>query len=142
MAVGRGQDPSHFGPQPPNVHLEPWIAQTLVLPRCALFVTHGGFNSTKEALSGGVPLVVIPISADQFYCAERCAALGVARVIEPHERTPASIAAAVDAVLADPRDRIRAPEVQRDIAALPGLEHAVTLLEDLVASRLPVTKSP
>jgi N-glycosyltransferase len=40
-----------------------------------LFVAHGGFNGTKEALRLGLPLVVIPIGGDQPYTAERVEAL-------------------------------------------------------------------
>jgi UDP:flavonoid glycosyltransferase YjiC (YdhE family) len=110
------------------------------LSRCDLFITHGGFNSTKEALSLGVPLVVIPIGADQFYCAERCAALGVAQVIDPDQRTPEFIAKAAGTVLDDPSYRTNAVQFGAEMAALPGAEHAVELLEQLVTSRSPLSR--
>ncbi len=133
VAIGRDQDPARFGPQPPHVHLEPYVAQTLFLPRCDLFITHGGFNSVKEALSVGVPMVVVPISADQPYSAGRCAALGVARVIGADHRTPEAIGEATRHVLVDPSYRAKARQVQGEMLALPGLEHAVELLESLAA---------
>jgi MGT family glycosyltransferase len=140
VAVGRDQDLARFGPQPAHIRLERYLPQTLVLSRCAVFVTHGGFNSVREALSLGVPLLVLPIAADQFYAAARCAALGVARVIDPQDRNPNMIAGAVRAVLADRSHGERARQMQADIASLPGLEHAVTLLEDLASRRTPITK--
>ena len=133
MAVGRDQDPSRFGEQPPNVRIERYLPQTLLLPRCALFVTHGGFNSVKEALSVGVPMVVVPIAGDQPYSAERCAALGVARVIPPDGRTPDRVREAARAVLGDPGYRAGAEELRQDMAALPGMDRAVALLETLAA---------
>ncbi len=131
VAIGRDEDPGRFGPQPDHVRLEAYVPQPLVLPRCDALITHGGFNSVKEALSAGVPMVVVPISADQPYSAERCAALGVARVVGPGERTPEAIRGAVLEVLAEPRHREAARAFSAEMAALPGPEPMVELLERL-----------
>ena len=140
VAVGRDQDPARFGPQLPHIRLEWHLPQTLLLPHCALFVTHGGFNSVKEALSVGVPLVVIPIAGDQPYCAERCAALGVGAAVDPTARTVERIRAAARAVLNDPGYRARAAALRRALQALPGPEQAVVLLERLVRDRQPLAE--
>lgn len=134
VAIGRDQDPGRFGPQPANVRLEAYVPQPLVLPRCDAFITHGGFNSVKEALSAGVPMVVVPISADQPYSAERCAALGVARAAGPGERTPEAIRDAVREVLAEARYRGAARAFSAEMNALPGPERMVELLERLAAA--------
>ena len=135
VAVGRDQDPARFGPQPSHVRVERYLPQPLVLPHCALFVTHGGFNSVKEALSVGVPLVVIPIAGDQPYSAERCAALGVGEVVGPAERTVDRIRAAARAVRTDPGYRDRATALAGEMQSLPGPEQAVALLERLAQER-------
>ena len=83
MTVGRDQDPADFGPQPEHIHIERYIPQSLLLSRCDLVITHGGSGTVMDALSQGVPMVVIPIAADQPANARSCARLGVARVIEP-----------------------------------------------------------
>ena len=140
VAAGFDQDPGRFGPQPPNVRLERYLPLSALLPRCDLFVTHGGFNSVKESLAAGVPMVLMPISADQPYSAERCAALGVGVALGPGERSPTAVREAVRTVLAERRYTGRAREVQREMAALPGLEHAVALLEAL--QRNPVAPEP
>jgi MGT family glycosyltransferase len=131
VAIGRDVDPERFGPQPPHVRLEPYVPQPLLLPRCDAFVTHGGFNSVKEALILGVPMVVVPITADQPYSAARCAALGVGRSIPAEDRSPGAIREAVLAVLADPSYRASARDLQAEMAALPGLEAVVELLEEI-----------
>ena len=132
VAIGRDQDPGRFGAQPEGVRLEEYVPQPLVLAHCDAFVTHGGFNSVKEALSEGVPMVVVPISADQPYSAERCAALGVARAVGAGDRAPGTIRAAVRQVLTEPSYGARARPSRRRWGSSPGPEHMVELLEALL----------
>jgi UDP:flavonoid glycosyltransferase YjiC (YdhE family) len=132
VAIGRDEDPGRFGAQPDHVRLEPYVPQPLLLEHCDAFVTHGGFNSVKEALSLGVPMVVVPISADQPYSAERCADLGLGRAIAPAERTPETIREAVREVLSGAGYAARAREFRAAMAALPGPEEMVEELEALV----------
>lgn len=135
LTIGRDQDPVQFGPQPDNVHIERYIPQSLLFPHCDLVITHAGFSTVAEALAHGLPLVPIPIDADQPLNAERCAALGVAEVIEQHQRTPAAIRRAVRTVLADPSYRRNAEQVRHEIAQLPGPQHAAALLERLAVEK-------
>ena len=79
MTTGRDQDPAAFGPQPPNVHLERYVPQSLLFPRCDLVVTHGGSGTVMTALDHGLPMVIVPVSADQPDNARRCEQLGVAK---------------------------------------------------------------
>lgn len=129
--VNHNQDPAAFGPQPPHVRVERYLPQSLVIPHCALVVTHGGSGTVRTALDHGVPLVVIPIAADQPENARRCVALGVGRGIPPEGRTPAAIRAATRAVLRDDRYRRNAARLRDEFRALPDLAHAVALLTGL-----------
>jgi UDP:flavonoid glycosyltransferase YjiC (YdhE family) len=56
--------------------------------------THGGFNSIRETLRLGVPMVVSPITGDQPHNARRCAELGVAVTVPPSETSSDVLAAA------------------------------------------------
>jgi MGT family glycosyltransferase len=131
VAIGFDQDPARLGPQPANVRIEPYLPLALLLAHCDLLVTHGGFNSIKEAMAAGVPMVIIPISGDQPYAAERCETLGVAVAVRPDERTAPRVQEAARAVLTNPSYRIEARRMQRDMEALPGIDHGVHLLEAL-----------
>jgi UDP:flavonoid glycosyltransferase YjiC (YdhE family) len=142
IALGFDQDPSRLGPLPPHVRVRPTLPQAALLPRCALLVSHGGFNSVKEALAEGVPLVILPIAGDQPYCAGRCQALGVARVIGPAERNAGAIRAAVRTVLGDPAYRQHARHMRGEICALPPAEAAVTALEQIVARHARHSEGP
>jgi len=138
LTVGRDNDPAQWGAQPPNVHIERFIPQSALLPHCDLVVHHGGLSTVTGTLNAGLPMVVIPISADQPYNAACCAALGVGVVIEPDNRTPEAIRDAVRHVLAEPMYRMNATRVRDEMAALPGPEYAVELLERLVVEKRPL----
>jgi UDP:flavonoid glycosyltransferase YjiC (YdhE family) len=63
--------------------------------------------------------------------AARAEELGVAVSLHPVRATPADIAAALDRMLSDPAYRAAAVRLHEEIAALPGPEGAVELLESL-----------
>lgn len=135
VTVNHNQDPAAFGPQPAHVHVARYLPQSLIIPRCAAVVTHGGSDTVRTALAHGVPLVIIPIAADQPENARRCVALGVGRSIAPDERTPETIRAATRAVLRDGRYRRNAAQLRAEYQALPDLDQAVRLLERLSVTR-------
>lgn len=136
--VGRELDPAMFGPQPDNIHITRYVAQATVLPHCAATITHGGSGSVVGALAHGLPMVLFPMGADQPRNAARCAALGVAEVLDAVAATPDDVRRAVTAVLEEPRYRQVASQLQRESAGLPPPAHAVALLERLAAERRPL----
>jgi len=138
VTLGRDKDPADFGPQPPNVHIERYIPQSLLLPHCDLMVMHGGSNSLLAALDLGLPLVVVPLIADQFFNAHITASVGLGRVVRREELTPAHVRAAVDDALANPRYRQTAARLQAEMHALPGPAYAAQLLEQLAVTGAPV----
>jgi UDP:flavonoid glycosyltransferase YjiC (YdhE family) len=138
VTVGRDIDPAEFGPQPANVHIEQYIPQTALLPHCRLVVSHGGSGSVMGALVHGVPMVLLPLGADQPLNAARCETLGVARMLDAVAATPQMVREAVVRVLEDPSYRHAAEQIRDEIAALPGLEHAFTLIERLAMEKRPL----
>lgn len=142
LTVGRNGSPQDFGPQSPNVHIERYIPQNMLLPLCDLVVTHGGSGTMLDGLSFGLPMVMIPISADQPVNAQICKRLGVARVVTPVGRTEAELAQdirnATQEVLRDPTYRENAQRLRKEMEDLPGLEYPVSLLETLAAKRAPL----
>nr|MBA2451985.1 glycosyltransferase [Chloroflexia bacterium] len=138
VGVGRQRDPAEFGPQPDHVRIARHLEHGVLLPRCDVVITHGGFGTIMGCLAAGVPMVVMPVQGDQPRNAQRCADLGVGRVVGPKERTPEVIRAAVCAVLAEPSYRQNAARLRDEFAELPGMEHATALLEQLAAERKPL----
>ncbi|RKR88129.1 MGT family glycosyltransferase [Micromonospora pisi] len=138
VTVGHQIDPAEFGPQPEHVRIERYVDQGLVLPHCDLVVSHGGSGSVMGALVHGLPMVLAPMGADQPANAARCAALGVGRVLEALTVTPQDAAVTVAEVLADPGYRQAAGRLRNELAALPGPERAVPLLEQIATRRRPL----
>jgi UDP:flavonoid glycosyltransferase YjiC (YdhE family) len=132
VTVGRNLDADVVGRGAENIHVERYIPQSAVLPHCDLVINHGGSGSVIGALAHGVPLVVLPMGADQPLNAVRCEQLGVGIVLDAVRATSRSVAEAVTAVLSDPTYRAAAQRIRDEITALPGPEAVVPLLEGLL----------
>ncbi len=127
--VGHEIDPADLGSLPEQVRVERFVPQAEVLPGCDLVVCHGGSGSVLGALAHGLPMVVVPMGADQPHNAARCEALGVAQVLDPIAATPAMVGKAVTEVLADESYRRAAQVLAAETAALPDPAEAVAELE-------------
>jgi UDP:flavonoid glycosyltransferase YjiC (YdhE family) len=125
-------DPAALVSQPDHVHVASWIPQAALLDRCDAVVTHAGFGTMAAALAHGVPLVMLPISADQPMNARRAAAAGVGIELGPADRTVGTIRAAIDAVLTESSYATASTAAAAAAAAQPPLEHALDLVERLV----------
>jgi len=136
VTVGRDVDPDGLGPQPDHVRIERYIPQSTLLPDCDLVVNHGGSGSVIGALAHGLPVVVIPMGADQSLNAGRCEQLGVGIALDAVRATPRSIREAVADTLGTSRYRVAAEGIRDEISALPGPEAAVPLLERLIGGAL------
>ncbi|HEX2913130.1 MAG TPA: glycosyltransferase [Chloroflexia bacterium] len=138
VTLGRDKDPVDFGPQPANVHIERYIPQSLLLKHIDLMVMHGGSNSLLAALEVGLPLVVVPLIADQFFNAHITEKLQLGEVVRFEQLTPENIRVAVDEVLANPVYRQTAGRLQAEMQALPGMAYAVELVEQVASSHEPL----
>lgn len=117
-------------PPADHVHLLDWVPQPLLLSCADLLLTHGGYNSIREAVRHGVPMVVLPQFGDQEANADRVEALGLGRRCAPD---PAAVAAAVRSVLEDDAIRAEVRRAQRAMLALPPVSVAADDLAALAA---------
>ena len=131
VTVGKQLDPMRFGPQPAHVHIHRYISQSRLLPICDLVVSQGGSGGVVGALEHGVPLVLLPLGADQLHNAQRCTALGVGLALDAVRATPDQIRTAVETVLAEPAYRRQAQRLSAENALLPDESEAVRLMEEL-----------
>ena len=134
VTVGPTNDPSIVGPQPPNVRVERFVDQNLLLPHCTVAVTHGGAGSTLGALAHGVPLLVMPQGADQFYNAERVATAGAGLVIPPAEMSVDGVRAAIRALLTQRAYREAARRIEDEFAQMLPPSDVRPVLERLATT--------
>jgi hypothetical protein len=127
VALGSAAGTS-LGTVPPNVRIESFVDQPGVLAHASLVVHHGGSGTVLGALTAGVPQLLLPKGADQFFNTDAMAAAGLAPVLEPAQVT----ASAVAAVAADTigRRNPAADAVRAELAAMPD-PHVV--IEQLTA---------
>lgn len=76
--IGSGWAALGDGALPEGVVAVDAVSHPMLFSRCAAVVHHGGAGTTTTAARAGVPQIVVPHLADQFYWARRAAQLGIA----------------------------------------------------------------
>jgi len=102
LSVGKRTDIAALGTVPRNFIVQGFVPQLELLQRTSLFVTHGGMNSVSEALYFGVPLVVIPQTADQYLVGQRIEQLGAGKALRRTSLTAQNLHTIAEDILAHP----------------------------------------
>jgi len=102
LSVGHKTPLSSLGDIPPKFIVQNYVPQLEILQRANVFISHGGMNSVSEALYYGVPLLVIPQSADQPWVAKRVAQLGAGKLLPRTRATPGTLQRITGEILTNP----------------------------------------
>jgi len=102
-----------------------------LFPRCALAIHHGGSGTTHSACRAGIPSLVMPFAADQFFWARRLQALGVAPAPLSPARLGARALAAAIAFAEDGATRTRAAALGAAMASEDGVATAVAAIDGI-----------
>jgi UDP:flavonoid glycosyltransferase YjiC (YdhE family) len=135
VTIGRERDPAELGSLPANVHVERWVPQNDVMPHVAAMVCHGGSGTVTMGLAAGVPMVVVPLFADQSWNSERIAALGAGIELAGGPDAAPGVGEAVHHLLANASYRDTAEGIAVQMQALPPVEAAVGVVRDLLGER-------
>jgi UDP:flavonoid glycosyltransferase YjiC (YdhE family) len=138
LTVGRAIDPSSLGPVPPNVRVERWVPQAVVLAACDVVVCHGGSGTTYGALAAGVPVIVCPLYADNARNGAAVARAGAGLLVAPPDAAASwatsacelgpSLRGAIHRGLDDPTLRVAAGEIRREMGSYPLVDEALAPL--------------
>jgi len=121
--IGAGWAELGDGPLPEGVLAIEAVSHPTLFPRCAAIVHHGGAGTTTTAARAGVPQIVVPHIADQFYWARRVTQLGVSVPAMARRRLDAAgLAAALETIL----DNEIVTERARDLGAQLRAEAAAS----------------
>ncbi|TFD84916.1 nucleotide disphospho-sugar-binding domain-containing protein [Cryobacterium serini] len=119
VAIATGAtDPTELGPIPESWLVRGFLPQVRLLQEAALAVTHGGNNSVTEAMTAGVPLVVLPFSTDQFAGAAALDTAGFGESLPPNTATVLDLRAACERMLRLSADTSGDARVRLDALAL------------------------
>ncbi|MEO8106139.1 MAG: nucleotide disphospho-sugar-binding domain-containing protein [Actinomycetes bacterium] len=108
-----------------------FLPQTSLIPLVDLVITHGGNNTTTEALHFGKPMVLLPLFWDQYDNAQRMDELGFGRRLLTYEFTADELTRAVDGLLADGELRSRMDAMGSAIRERAGKERAADAIEQV-----------
>jgi MGT family glycosyltransferase len=106
-----------------------YAPQLRLLERASLMINHGGINTVMEALSRGVPQIILPRAGDQAGTAVRALHAGVA-LRQPFGRpSEHKLRHAIEHVLNEDSFRERARALQQRLAETGGVAGAASFLE-------------
>ncbi|XP_014485662.1 PREDICTED: UDP-glucuronosyltransferase 1-10-like [Dinoponera quadriceps] len=131
---------------PTNIQTFRWLSQLKVLkhPNIKVFITHGGLMGTQEAIACGVPMIGIPLFADQFANIDSYVAHNIAVRVNIKGITEEILDKALNAVLWDPLYRESARNLSRRFLDRPmnGLDTAIFWIEYVLKYGSDVLRSP
>jgi zeaxanthin glucosyltransferase len=125
LALASGSTPvERLGPLPDDAVVREHLPQVALLEHADVLITHGGNNSVTEACAAGVPMIVLPMSTDQFAGAAAVERVGIGVALDPNTLTAEALRDAVANVTTGPAPAAIA-EVARSIVLDGGPAAAV-----------------
>ena len=119
-------DASEF---PTNFFIVGDTPHSWLFPRTSLVIHHGGAGTTHSAARAGVPSVVVPFAADQFFWADRLRRVGVAAgPVSGKDLRAATLARGIQ-FAESAEARFRASELGAKMSTENGLAAAISVIE-------------
>jgi UDP:flavonoid glycosyltransferase YjiC (YdhE family) len=104
-----------------------------LFPQMAAVVHHGGAGTTAAGLRAGVPSVIVPFFADQFFWGWRVEKLGVGPgAIRREDLTAAGLAAAIEWAVHTESIQKKAADLGQKLRAEDGVANAVEAIETIM----------
>jgi sterol 3beta-glucosyltransferase len=101
-----------------------------LFPRMVAVIHHGGAGTTAAGLRAGIPSVIVPFFADQFFWGWRVEKLGVGPdAIRREDLTAARLAAGIEAAIENQSMRRNAAELGQRLRSENGVANAVKAIE-------------
>ena len=132
VALAHGSTPrALLGPLPEWWLVREMLPQVTLLRYACVAVSHGGNNSITESLTAGVPLLLLPLSTDQFAGAAAVEDRRLGEVLDPTRADAVAIRSAAERLMgsADVVDRAGLHRLGASLRDSPGprrARHALT----------------
>ncbi|MCM3570237.1 macrolide family glycosyltransferase [Neobacillus mesonae] len=125
MSIGEKTRTSDLEEIPGNFIVKNYVPQIELLKYSKLFITHGGMNSVHEGLYYGVPLIVIPQSADQPVIAGQVANTGTGIQLQMESLSEKQLREAAEHVLIQISYHKAAAKMKESLRKAGGYRQAV-----------------
>ncbi|CAK1556339.1 unnamed protein product [Leptosia nina] len=122
--------------KPHNVITRSWLPQKEILahPKIKLFISHGGLIGTQEAMNNGIPIIGVPIYADQFNNLLLAEQIGFGKILQFHDINENRLEIVISEVINNETYLIKAKEVSKRFKDRPlnALDSAMYWLEYVI----------
>ncbi|MCK8501395.1 glycosyltransferase [Myxococcus fulvus] len=134
LSAGELADTDFACSLPGDVVAVPYTPQRQLLPRTSAFVSHGGANSVMEALTAGVPLLLLPVCNDQPIQAHFLQKSGAGLALSPDTLSVEDCRAALRQLLDEGTPlRAKVSAISKAYQARDGAKEAAERIAALVA---------
>jgi len=134
ISLGRGGSVGELQKLPGNPLVVEYVPQIELLAKAKLTITNAGLNTVLHSLYNGVPMVAIPISADQPGNAARLRWAGAGEVIPAKRLSVTNLRSAIEQVLTKPHYASSAMRLQESIRHSGGAARAADIVEQVIAT--------
>jgi len=114
---------------PPSILVQRYAPFSLLLPRAAALVYHGGIGTCSQALAAGIPHLIMPLAHDQPDNANRLRRLGIGLSLHPKKFTGERVAAALRHLLKDNAVQANCTRYAEQMRVAPSLDELAAWLE-------------
>ena len=136
IAIGKGLDPEGMAPSPTNAIITPWAPQLEVLRRADVMINHAGFNTIRECIMMGVPMLVFPMRKDKDHeqCAECVVHHGLGLQLEIEQVTSSKLGSHIEYVIKNQTFKERLNIMREKFGQQNRPELGIRVIEDVISS--------
>ena len=125
-ALGKPPDPGQAWPS--HLHAAAWLDLAAEWAACRVGACHGGAGTMLGALAQGVPLLLLPVAADQFRNARALQAVGAGIALQGDAQTESGMRHALERLHDEPAFTDAALRMADELAAMPQAEDVARAL--------------
>jgi MGT family glycosyltransferase len=114
------------------------VPQISLLSRIDLFISHGGNNSTNEALASGKPIIVMPVGGEQADNGSRIVYLGVGKRVDITRFNEKQLLGTVEEIRQTPTFQERALTIMKGLRTTQGVVTASRCIDWVAQQRKPL----
>jgi rhamnosyltransferase subunit B len=131
LAPQEGQVPASL---PAEILHQPYAPFSLLLPRCAALIHHGGIGTVAQAFAAGIPQLVVPVAFDHFDEGRRLKRLRAGAVLSRRCFTPTRAARVLHHLLNAPDVAQACAAAREHMSHSDGTAAACDEIEHMLAS--------